>query len=60
MWLLWGSKRKLFWRRTNLKFEVEERVKNLKNRKAAGKDEVTEEMVKGVIWPLRVMLCLKT
>ena len=43
-----------------MKFEVEERVKNLKNRKAAGKDEVTEEMVKGVIWPLRVMLCLKT
>ena len=29
------------------KIEVEERVKKLKNGKAAGKDEVTEEMVKG-------------
>ena len=44
----------------------------LKNRKAAGKDEVTEEMMKGggdrgwirfggcVIWLLRVELCRKT
>ena len=29
------------------KIEVEERVKKLKNGKAAGKDEVTKEMVKG-------------
>ena len=29
------------------KIEVEEKVKKLKNGKAAGKDEVTEEMVKG-------------
>ena len=29
------------------KTEVEERVKNLKNEKAAGKDEVTEEIEKG-------------
>ena len=29
------------------KIEVEERVKKLKNGKAAGKDEVTDEMVKG-------------
>ena len=49
------------------------RVKKLKNGKGADKDEVTEEMVKVVgmmwwwtgfgscvIWPLRVMLCLKT
>ena len=28
------------------KIEVEEKVKKLKNGKAAGKDEVTEEMVK--------------
>ena len=30
-----------------IKTEVEERVKKLRNGKAAGKDEVTEEMVKG-------------
>ena len=29
------------------KIEVEERVKKLKNGKAAGKNDVTEEMVKG-------------
>ena len=29
------------------KIEVEERVKKLKNGKVAGKDKVTEEMVKG-------------
>ena len=29
------------------KIEVEERVKKLENRKSEGKDEVTEEMVKG-------------
>ena len=29
------------------KIEIEERVKKLKNGEAAGKDEVTEEMVKG-------------
>ena len=48
--------------------EVEVKVGKLKNGKAAGKDEVTGEMVKGggkrvvgyVIWLLRVVLCRKT
>ena len=44
------------------KFEVDERIKKFKNGKAAGIDEVTEEMVKGGgdmlvdwIWKLRNM-----
>ena len=53
------------------KAEVEVRVGKLKNGKAAGKDEITREMIKGggdrvvdwsgsyVIWPLKVVLCLK-
>ena len=52
--------------------EVEVRVGKLKNGKAAGKDEITEEMKKVdvtgwqigsggyVIWPFRVVLCLET
>ena len=52
--------------------EVEIRVEKLKSRKAVTKDEVTRGMTKGgvtgcwagfgacVIWPLRVVLCLKT
>ena len=52
--------------------EVEVRVDKLKNGKAAGKDEITGEIIKRggdrvmiryrgyVIWPLRVVLCLKT
>ena len=48
--------------------ETEVRVRKFKNRKAAGKDEIIVEMMKGggdsvadcVIWPLRVVLGLKT
>ena len=52
--------------------EVEMRVAKLKNGKAAGKDEIPREMIKGrgdrvvdwiwdyIIWPLRAVLCLKT
>ena len=41
------------------------RVGKHKNGKAAGRDEITGEMIKGgcggyVIWLLRMMLCLKT
>ena len=51
--------------------EVELRVGKFKNGKAAGKDEITAEMIKAggdrwwigfgnhVIWPLRVVVCLK-
>ena len=52
--------------------EIEVRVGKFKNGKAAGKDEITGEMIKGggdrvvagfggcVIWLLRVLLCRKT
>ena len=51
--------------------EVEVRKGKFKNGKASGKDEITGEMIKGgvtgwwigsgghIIWPLRVVLCLK-
>ena len=67
--------RKLFFGEPFRKIKVEESVKNLKNGKAAckdDKDEVTRDMIEGgggvvwtefgscVIWPLRVLLCLKT
>ena len=64
--------RKLFFREPIRKIKVEKSVKNLKNGKAAGKDEVTRDMIEDgggvvwtefgscVIWPLRVLLCLKT
>ena len=49
--------------------KVEVRVGKLKNRKTAGKDEGTREILKGgggrvlywiyVMWPLRVVLCLR-
>ena len=52
--------------------EVEVRLWKHKNGKAAGKNKITGKMIKGevtgwwigsggyVIWPLRVVLCLKT
>ena len=45
--------------------EVEMRLGKLKNGKASGKDEITEEMIKGggdrvVDWTLRVVVCLNT
>ena len=48
--------------------EIEVKLRKLENGKVTGKDEVTEEMIKGGgdivvdcgIWPLRLVLCLKT
>ena len=47
MWLRWGSKGNYFGGEPIRKIEVEEKVKKLMNGKAAGKDEVTGEIVKG-------------
>ena len=47
MWLCWSSERQLLWEEEIRRMEVEVRVGKLKNRKAAAKDEVTREMIKG-------------